>query len=146
MLRFKLIFKPGISFIILLHEKFRQFDWLRAVVFQLNLKYLQVKITNLLCVVVQRNNSIICPWYLAYHLRYFKIVSIIYNNFKISLMLFMPNITTNHATLYCLYKSFISNCTFKTKVNITCSSWITSYSYPQYKFLPSVYHVCQNTS
>jgi len=32
--------------IILLHEKFVQFDWLRAVVFQLNLKYLNVKITN----------------------------------------------------------------------------------------------------
>ena len=38
--------------IILLHEKFLQFDWLRAVVFQLNLKYLRVKITNLLQVVV----------------------------------------------------------------------------------------------
>ena len=32
---------------ILLHEKFLQSDWLRAVVFQLNLKYLDVKITNL---------------------------------------------------------------------------------------------------
>ena len=31
------------SSIILLHEKFLQFDWLRAVVFQLNLKYLHVK-------------------------------------------------------------------------------------------------------
>ena len=30
---------------ILLYEKFLQFDWLRAVVFQLNLKYLHVKIT-----------------------------------------------------------------------------------------------------
>ena len=39
-------------FLILLHEKFLQFDWLRAVVFQLNLKYLHVKITNLLRVVV----------------------------------------------------------------------------------------------
>ena len=38
--------------IILLYEKFLQFDWLRAVVFQLNLKYLHVKITNLLWVVV----------------------------------------------------------------------------------------------
>ena len=37
--------------IILLHQKFLQFDWLRAVVFQLNLKYLHVKITNLLWVV-----------------------------------------------------------------------------------------------
>ena len=37
---------------ILLHEKFLQFDWLRAVVFHLNLKYLHVKITNLLRVVV----------------------------------------------------------------------------------------------
>ena len=37
---------------ILLHEKFLQFDWLRAVVFQLNLKYLHVKITKPLWVVV----------------------------------------------------------------------------------------------
>ena len=42
----------GISKLILLHEKFLQFDWLRAVVFQLNLKYLQVKITTLLWVLV----------------------------------------------------------------------------------------------
>ena len=41
-----------ISYIILLHEKSLQFDWFRAVVFQLNLKYLHVKITNLLRVVV----------------------------------------------------------------------------------------------
>ena len=32
-------------------EKFLQFDWPRAVVFQLNLKYLHVKITKLLPVV-----------------------------------------------------------------------------------------------
>ena len=38
--------------VILLHEKLLQFDWLGAVTFQLNLKYLQVKITNLLRVVV----------------------------------------------------------------------------------------------
>ena len=38
--------------LILLHEKFLRFDWLRAVVFQLNLKYLHMKITNLLWVVV----------------------------------------------------------------------------------------------
>ena len=38
--------------IILLHEKFLQFDWLRAVVFQVNLKYPHAKITNLLLVVV----------------------------------------------------------------------------------------------
>ena len=37
---------------ILLQEKLLQFDWLTAVVFQLNLKYLHVKITNLLWVVV----------------------------------------------------------------------------------------------
>ena len=35
-----------------LHEKFLQFNGVRAVVFQLNLKYLHVKITNLLWVVV----------------------------------------------------------------------------------------------
>ena len=42
----------AVSGIILLHEKFLQFDWLRAVVFQLNLKYLHVKITTLLLAVV----------------------------------------------------------------------------------------------
>ena len=41
--------------LILLHEKFLQFDWLRAGVFQLNLKYLHVKITNLLRVVLSIN-------------------------------------------------------------------------------------------
>ena len=41
-----------IKSIILLNEKFLQFGWLRAVVFQLSLKYLHVKITNLLLVVV----------------------------------------------------------------------------------------------
>ena len=40
--------------LVLLHEKFLQFDWLREVVFQLYLKYmyLHVKITNLLQEVV----------------------------------------------------------------------------------------------
>ena len=33
-----------ITVFILLHEKFLQFDWLRAVVFQPNLKYLHVEI------------------------------------------------------------------------------------------------------
>ena len=37
---------------ILLHGKFLQLDWLRAVVFQLNLKYLHVKLTKPLRVVV----------------------------------------------------------------------------------------------
>ena len=37
---------------LLLHEKFLQSDWFRGVVFQLNLKYLHVKITNVLRVVV----------------------------------------------------------------------------------------------
>ena len=41
-----------ICLVILLHEKFLQFDWFRAVVFQLNLKYLHVKVTHLLRVVV----------------------------------------------------------------------------------------------
>ena len=64
--QFHLIFKQGemdgnslghgcicrISKFILLHEKFWRFDWLRAVSFQLNLKYLHVKITKLLRVVI----------------------------------------------------------------------------------------------
>ena len=42
-----IIIMRTITIVILLHEKFLQSDWLRAVVFQLNLKYLHVKITNL---------------------------------------------------------------------------------------------------
>ena len=42
------LMRRKVAFVILLHEKFL----LRAVVFQLNLKYLHVKITNLLRVVV----------------------------------------------------------------------------------------------
>ena len=41
-----------ITTIILLHEKFLQYDWLRAMVFQLNLKYVHVKITKLLRAVI----------------------------------------------------------------------------------------------
>ena len=43
-------YEQMVSDFILLHEEFLQFDWLRAVVFQLNLKYCEniVKITNLL--------------------------------------------------------------------------------------------------
>ena len=42
---------PSFSFYTTV-EKFLQFDWLRTVVLQLNLKYLHVKITNLVRVVV----------------------------------------------------------------------------------------------
>ena len=45
---FQPLIRDGVTHLILLHEKFLQFDWLRAVVFQLNLKYLHAKITNLL--------------------------------------------------------------------------------------------------
>ena len=44
--------KSIVYVLILLHEKFLQFDWLRAVVCQLNLKYLHVKITKFLRVVL----------------------------------------------------------------------------------------------
>ena len=98
------------TILILLHEKFLKSDWLRPVVFQLNLKYLHVKITSLLRVVVLTNNSMICSdiWH-KYHSWYFSIVSnftrlaareITYNSFEISLVVFMPNITTNHAITY----------------------------------------------
>ena len=50
----------NVTVIILLQQKFLQFDWFIAVVFQLNLKYLHVKITNPLWVVVETNNSMIC--------------------------------------------------------------------------------------
>ena len=95
----------SITAIILLHEKSLQFDWLRAEVFHLNLKYLHGKITNLL-------RYIWCVrdiWH-KYHLWYFKIVSnfthltareITYNNSEISGAVFMPNIT--YKSCYFLY-------------------------------------------
>ena len=43
---------PQVNNVILLREKFLQFDWLRAVVFQLDLKYLHVKISKSLRVIV----------------------------------------------------------------------------------------------
>ena len=53
MLILKLLKSIDINLFILLHdEKFLQFDWIGAVVFQLNLKYLLVKITKPLRVVV----------------------------------------------------------------------------------------------
>ena len=51
-----------IIIVILLHDEFLQFDWLRTVVFQLNLRHLHVKITNLLWVALiidSTNNSMI---------------------------------------------------------------------------------------
>ena len=48
----RLRLNPENTNIILLHEKFLKFDWLRAVIFQLNLKYLHVNITKQLMVVV----------------------------------------------------------------------------------------------
>ena len=51
-LRHQLAYGLGHMGFILQQEKFVQFDWLTAVVFQLNLKYLNVKITNLLRVVL----------------------------------------------------------------------------------------------
>ena len=47
-----LLVTVGIPVFILLHQKFLVFGWLRAVVSLFNLKYLHVKITNLVCVVV----------------------------------------------------------------------------------------------
>ena len=38
----------NLLYFIVLHEKVLQFDWLRAVLFQLNLKYYLLKTTNLL--------------------------------------------------------------------------------------------------
>ena len=102
-----------------------QFHPNQAVVFQLTLKYVHVKIANLWRVVVQTKNnmirickSMICSniWH-KYHSWYFKIVSnfthltareITYNNFEISLVVFMPNITTNHAFTNTNYKLFYS--------------------------------------
>ena len=82
--------RSSITTIIVLHEKFLQFDWLRAVVFQLNLKYLQVKITNLLRVVVQTNNSMICTWYFKIISKFTRLTAreITYNNFQISLVVY----------------------------------------------------------
>ena len=69
---------------------------------------------SVLCVKLLIWTNEIIAWFVRdiyhkYHSRYFKIVSkftrltareITYNNFEISLVVFMPNITTNHAITY----------------------------------------------
>ena len=71
-----------------LHEKFLQFDWLGGVVFQLNLKYLHVKIKHDLYVIIGINTT----------REISKLSQIItFNDFEIPVVVFMPNITTNHA-------------------------------------------------
>ena len=66
-----------------------------------------------------------------YHLWYFKVVSnftlltareITYNNFEISLMVFMPNMATNHAIIY-LYKFHKSKNPAKPNYHIMSRSW-----------------------
>ena len=53
MLKYKTLTpKLTVNMFLLLREKILQFDWLGAVVFQLNLKKLHVKITSLLRVAV----------------------------------------------------------------------------------------------
>ena len=92
-----------INVFILLNEKFLQFDWLRAVVFRLNLRYLHVKIKNL-CGYEYKQ---IIAWFVRdiwhkYHSWYFKIASNF--NFEISVVVFMPSMTTNHAITYTYLK------------------------------------------
>ena len=91
-----------IIFFILLHKKQLQFDWLRAVVLQLNLKYLHVKITFAGSSINKQQHNLYF-WH-NYHSLYFKLsqisLSVTYNNFEISLAVFMPNITTHHAITY----------------------------------------------
>ena len=90
-LRHQLAYGLGHMGFILQQEKFVQFDCLRAVVFQLNLKYLHVKITNLFLGGIVRD-----IWH-KYHSRYIKIASnftcltallITSDNFEISLVVF----------------------------------------------------------
>ena len=81
-----------------------------------------------------------------YHLWYFKIVSnfthlmareISYNNFEISLVVFMPNITTNHAITYTNHTSLLKtlkyhcfhwHCVFieKLSTQLACSRLVTN--------------------
>ena len=67
-IRFKHFVIDTITSFILIREKFLQFDWLKAVVFQLNMKYLRVKITNLLWVVVYRGYYTVARRYEFYFL------------------------------------------------------------------------------
>ena len=84
-----------VTMFILLHKKFLQFDWLRAVVLQF---YFEINV-YMFSVIFQN-----CP----------KIVT--YNNFEISLAVFMPYTSTNHAITYTnmselnLYVHFMGSC------------------------------------
>ena len=51
--------KKEITLYILLPGKFLQFDWLRADVFQLNLKYLHVKVAVTMVTQNHQNNNLL---------------------------------------------------------------------------------------
>ena len=81
-----------------------------------------------------------------YHSWYFKIVSnctrlsaleITYNNFEISLGVFMPNITTNHAITYTNLRNYLWMAKLQLRVKQKCMSpkqYIKRYRYKQQKW------------
>ena len=81
-------------------RNFLQFDWLRAVVFQLFFEIPTCEnyksFSSLSSI---KNNGMICTWYLRkYHSWYFKIVP--YNHFEWSLVVFEFMPTTNNTITY----------------------------------------------
>ena len=87
----------SIYHLILLHQKLLQFDWLWAVVFHLNLKYLHMKATKPLRVVEYTNNSMICTYDIWLNVIFQSCLKFTIS--KCHSWYLMPSITTNHAIL-----------------------------------------------
>ena len=87
---------------ILLHEKFLQLDCLRAMVFQLNLK--RCTCENYKTCAGSSINKLYHDLYVTFGINTTRDISkLSYNNVEISLVVFMPNIITNHAIIYTNY-------------------------------------------
>ena len=121
-------------------------------VFQLSLKYLHVKITNLLRVVLLTNNR----WFVRdiwhkYNLWHFKIVSnftrltaceITYNNFEISRVVFMPNIA--YKSCYYQYKYFTKKAWSLLDIWLTRQhfSWTWTKTAEVHSYIGTLYGIC----
>ena len=98
-------FQKNITMLILLHEKFLQFVWLTLEQWYFSFIWNTYTHEYYKPFAGSRIAWFVCDIWHKYHLWYFKIVSnftcltareITYNNFETSLMVFMPNVTTNN--------------------------------------------------
>ena len=83
-----------------------------------------------------------CSWH-KYHKWYFKILSkITYNNFQTSLVVFMPNITTNHAITYTNTSTVLIGFEMSSKLSVILLTVSNSIFTPHRSFYQRIVFSC----